>query len=90
MANSFENSGSRYFVLINEEGQHSLWPENIPVPEGWTVAHGPDGREECLESITANWVDMRPRSLVLQMEAAAESGANHWRNTDVEFVIAAQ
>ncbi|MEU6919494.1 MbtH family NRPS accessory protein, partial [Streptomyces sp. NPDC002285] len=26
MANPFENDEASYFVLVNDEGQHSLWP----------------------------------------------------------------
>jgi MbtH protein len=35
------------------------------------VAHGPDGREACLEYVTANWTDMRPRSLAALMGQSA-------------------
>ena len=68
MSNPFENADGTYLVLINDEGQHSLWPEHIDVPAGWTVAHGPDTRQACVDHVEANWVDMRPRSLVEQMD----------------------
>jgi MbtH protein len=71
MSNPFEDNDGVYLVLVNEEGQHSLWPERIEVPAGWTVAHGPDGREACLEYVTANWTDMRPRSLAALMGQSA-------------------
>jgi MbtH protein len=38
------------------------------VPAGWTVAHGPATRQECLDHIETHWTDMRPASLVRQME----------------------
>ena len=53
---------------MNDEGQHSLWPEFAPVPDGWVVAHGPDTRAACLAHVDAHWTDMRPRSLVRAME----------------------
>ena len=55
-------------VLINEEGQHSLWPAFKEVPPGWTIAHKSDTRAACLEFINQNWTDMRPKSLIERME----------------------
>ncbi|WP_034090673.1 MbtH family protein [Streptacidiphilus albus] len=67
MANPFEDADGTYLVLVNEENQHSLWPAFAEVPAGWTVAHGPDGRQACLDHVEANWTDMRPASLVRAM-----------------------
>ncbi|WP_433273799.1 MbtH family protein [Actinosynnema sp. CS-041913] len=64
MTNPFEDRDGDYLVLVNEEGQHSLWPAFLEVPEGWAVAHDRDTREACLEYVERNWVDMRPRSLI--------------------------
>lgn len=69
MTNPFEDKDANYFVLINDEGQYSLWPEFADVPAGWTIAHGKDGRQACLDYIETNWTDMRPRSLVEAMGA---------------------
>ena len=38
MANPFENDAGVYRVLINDEGQHSLWPAFIVAPAGWKIA----------------------------------------------------
>ena len=54
-------------VLINDEGQHSLWPAFKEVPQGWTIAHKSDTRAACLEFINQNWTDMRPKSLIERM-----------------------
>ncbi|MFD8353275.1 MbtH family protein [Streptomyces coelicoflavus] len=67
MANPFENDEASYFVLVNEEGQHSLWPAFAEIPEGWQQAHGEDTRAACLEYVEENWTDMRPLSLVRAM-----------------------
>ncbi|MCF3122737.1 MbtH family protein [Streptomyces arenae] len=67
MTNPFENPDGRYVVLVNHEGQHSLWPVFAEVPDGWTVAHPEDSRQACLDYIEENWTDMRPKSLVEQM-----------------------
>ncbi|WP_103352621.1 MbtH family protein [Amycolatopsis sp. CA-128772] len=61
MSNPFEEPDAHYTVLRNEEDQHSLWPGFAEVPAGWTVAHGPARREECLDYVREHWVDLRPR-----------------------------
>ena len=64
MTNPFEDNSAAFLVLVNDEGQHSLWPAFAAVPAGWHVAFGEDSREACLDYIERNWTDMRPRSLV--------------------------
>jgi MbtH protein len=66
--NPFENEEGAYFVLVNDEGQHSLWPSFVEIPAGWTVIHGEGTRKSCLDYIEENWTDMRPKSLVAEME----------------------
>jgi MbtH protein len=67
MTNPFEDENGEFIVLVNEEHQYSLWPTFREVPAGWSAA-GPRGsRQECLDYIEENWVDMRPRSLADQM-----------------------
>ena len=68
--NPFEDEDGRYYALINDEGQYSLWPAFIDVPEGWTIVHGEESRQSCLDYIEENWTDMRPKSLIEAMEAA--------------------
>ncbi|UQA92484.1 MbtH family protein [Streptomyces halobius] len=62
MSNPFENNDGTYLVLVNEEGQHSIWPNFIDVPAGWSIAHGEDSREACLAYVEQNWKDIRPNS----------------------------
>ncbi|WP_031075882.1 MbtH family protein [Streptomyces sp. NRRL WC-3742] len=64
MTNPFENPDGRYLVLVNAEGQYSLWPAFAEVPAGWTVALAETDRQSCLDHIEAHWTDMRPLSLV--------------------------
>ena len=40
MTNPFDNEDGSFFVLVNDEGQHSLWPSFAEVPAGWTRVHG--------------------------------------------------
>lgn len=69
MASPFEDEEGVYLVLANAENQHSLWPAVTAVPAGWTVVHGEDTRQACLEYVSENWTDMRPASLVREMSA---------------------
>lgn len=71
MANPFEDPEASYLVLVNDEGQHSLWPAFAQVPAGWRSVHGPSGRDSCLAHVEENWTDMRPRSLAAQMDGSA-------------------
>lgn len=69
MSNPFDDDSGRFYALLNEEGQYSLWPTFADVPAGWQIVFGEDSREACLEYIEMNWTDMRPRSLVADMES---------------------
>ena len=77
MTNPFEDENGIYHVLINEEGQYSLLPSFIDVPDGWTIIHKSDSRAACLELINRNWTDMRPKSLIKSME---ELSVNEQKN----------
>ncbi|GAA3545764.1 MbtH family protein [Streptomyces chartreusis] len=71
MTNPFDNENGTFLVLVNDEGQHSLWPVFAEIPQGWTTAFGEASRAECLEFVEQNWTDMRPKSLVARMEGTA-------------------
>ncbi|MFI6367287.1 MbtH family protein [Nocardia sp. NPDC050630] len=64
MTNPFDDDDAQFYVLINAEGQHSLWPIFAAVPGGWTVAYGAATRRSCLKYVESNWLDMRPNSLI--------------------------
>ncbi|MEV4142816.1 MbtH family protein [Amycolatopsis sp. NPDC049691] len=63
------DENTTYQVLLNDEGQYSLWPADKEVPAGWQ----PDGtrgtRQECMDHVDEVWTDMRPRSLRERMSA---------------------
>jgi MbtH protein len=69
MTNPFDVPEGNFSVLVNDEGQHSLWPAFADVPAGWTVAHGPTDRGACLEYVETHWTDLRPRSLAAQLNS---------------------
>jgi MbtH protein len=64
MTNPFEDSDGTYLVLVNDEGQYSLWPSFAEIPAGWTVAKSEDTRQACLDYVNQTWTDMRPKSLI--------------------------
>jgi MbtH protein len=68
--NPFEDPDGTYLVLVNDEGQHSLWPSFVEVPAGWTIALPETSRQACIEYIDTNWTDMRPKSLIEAMEGS--------------------
>jgi MbtH protein len=74
MTNPFEDKDATYHVLINNEGQYSLWPTFVEVPDGWTIVLNSNKRTVCLEYINRNWTDMRPKSLIAAMEDSNGAG----------------
>lgn len=67
--NPFEDPEGRYIVLVNDEGQHSMWPHRIAVPEGWRIVKDESSKQECGDYIEAHWTDLRPRSVIAAMGA---------------------
>jgi MbtH protein len=73
MVNPFDDDTSDFHVLVNGEGQYSLWPVFVEVPRGWEVRLESAGRAACLDYIEQHWTDMRPTSLVSAMAADARA-----------------
>jgi MbtH protein len=75
--NPFDDGDGQFYVLVNDEEQHSLWPAFAEVPAGWRIVFGETGRDDALAYVEGNWTDMRPKSLRDAMaadEAARASG----------------
>lgn len=70
--NPFDDDKGTFFVLVNDEEQHSLWPSFAEVPAGWRVVYGEADRTACLEYVEEHWPDIRPKSL---RERLAQGGA---------------
>jgi MbtH protein len=64
VTNPFDDPDANYLVLVNDEGQHSLWPVSVDVPKGWETVFGAATRQDCLDHIEKSWTDMRPKSLI--------------------------
>jgi len=57
-----------YIVVVNQEGQYSLWTSGEPLPPGRNNTGKNGSKDECLGFIQENWTDMRPASLKNQVE----------------------
>jgi MbtH protein len=57
-----EEDNREFCVLVNDEGQYSLWPAGKAAPTGWTAAGHSGSKSECMRYVDSVWTDMRPRS----------------------------
>ena len=55
-------------VVVNHEGQYSIWPEGRKNPLGWSDGEKSGSKAECLAYIEEVWTDMRPLTLRKDME----------------------
>jgi MbtH protein len=67
MENPFDNPEGQYLVLVNDEGQHSLWPSFAEIPAGWQTVYGAADRESCVDYVEKHWTDLRPKSLIAHL-----------------------
>lgn len=74
MTNPFDDPEGTFSVLVNAEGQHSLWPAFAEVPDGWTAALQGATHEEAEAYVEEHWTDLRPRSLVADHDAGTVAG----------------
>jgi MbtH protein len=61
-----------YKVVVNGEGQYSIWPAERENALGWKDAGKSGSKPECLAYIKEVWTDMRPLSLQKQMADSAD------------------
>ncbi len=57
-------------VIINGEGQYSIWPAKKETPAGWKETGFSGSKTECSEYVDREWTDMRPLSLQVAMQGA--------------------
>jgi MbtH protein len=65
-----EDENRQYRVLINDEGQYSLWRIDVQIPRGWRDVGKQGTRQECSSYVDEVWTDMRPLSLQRRMSAS--------------------
>jgi MbtH protein len=71
-SNPFDDPDGRFLVLVNDEGQYSLWPSFADVPGGWSVVLTETDRQSALDYVNEHWTDLRPKSLIQAMEAGPD------------------
>lgn len=71
--NPFDDEDAKFFVLINEEKQYSLWPDHLDIPMGWAQVGPHADKATCMAWVDKTWTDMRPESLRRQMDAAGDN-----------------
>lgn len=64
--NSAEDDDVPYAVVVNDEGEYSVWQAERPPPDGWHLEGHVGTHSDCLAHIERTWVDMTPRSLRTQ------------------------
>ena len=69
--NNEDTENTKYKVVVNDEGQYSIWDAYRPNPDGWRDAPMSGSKSECLAYIKEVWIDMRPLSLRNKMEKLA-------------------
>ncbi|MFC8383222.1 MbtH family protein [Nocardia sp. NPDC057272] len=52
--NPFDQQDGKFFVLVNNDGQNSIWPTFAEVPHGWRIVFEENSRDACLEYVEAN------------------------------------
>jgi MbtH protein len=52
-----------FVVVVNDEEQFSIFPRDLPCPQGWKTTEFSGTKEMCLEHISKIWTDMRPKSV---------------------------
>jgi MbtH protein len=57
-----------YKVVVNHEGQYSIWPVQKETPLGWREVGKTGPKAECLAYIKEVWTDTRPISLRKKVE----------------------
>jgi MbtH protein len=69
--NNEDTENMKFKVVVNDEGQYSIWAADCPNPDGWRDAPKSGSKSECLAYIKEVWTDMRPLSLRNKMNNPA-------------------
>jgi MbtH protein len=57
------NESFEYRVVVNDEGQHSIWPSERSVPIGWRAISDALPKPDALRFIAERWSDITPLSV---------------------------
>jgi MbtH protein len=57
-----EDEHTLYRVVVNHQGQYSIWRADDQIPLGWTDVGKTARKSECLDYLQRVWTDMTPLS----------------------------
>lgn len=60
---SIDHEDTQFEVVVNDQGQYSIWPTYHAIPKGWLSVGVKGNRQTCLHYISDTWKDLRPRRL---------------------------
>jgi MbtH protein len=66
------DTNASFKVVVNHEGQYSIWPAEREDPIGWSDGGKSGSKAECLAYIKEVWTDMRPLTLRKSMDRREE------------------
>jgi MbtH protein len=63
MSSTPDRNIEHFQVVVNNEGQYSIWADYKKIPLGWHAVGIGGEKKECLDYIRDTWKDMRTLSL---------------------------
>lgn len=57
----------QYQVVVNQQGQYSIYLIHKELPVGWETCRFQGSKKQCLAHINSVWIDMRPASVKAKM-----------------------
>jgi MbtH protein len=60
---SIDREDCEFDVVVNDQGQYSIWPTFHDIPAGWHAVGVRGNRQTCCDYIDRTWTDLRPRRL---------------------------
>ena len=75
-----EQEMQRYKVVVNDEEQYSIWPNDWENAVGWRDEGYSGSKPECLAHIQDVWQDMRPRSVCERLAGVGNGAQQPSRN----------
>jgi amino acid adenylation domain-containing protein/thioester reductase-like protein len=67
-----------HLIVVNSEGQYSVWPARLAVPAGWRPEGQAMRKDACLAVIAAEWPDIAPMSIRDAGPASRRDPSGRW------------
>lgn len=69
--NPFDDQQQLFHLLLNPQGQYSLWPVFAALPQGWQAVFGPADAAGCNAWLKEHWSNLHPLHQARTNHAAA-------------------